>query len=183
MFDDVLLHCDGCRGVDRAVDYGGEMADEIGARLHLLYPIQTDGAEEYRATHKAEGECDTAAPDDQIVARLDRLGVEFEKHVARGRPRDAIPQFCSDNQIDVVVMGAYERTGFTRLFLDNPCEKVIEATDVPVLAVDLAEESIRDLTDYVCWNCRNGFETTADDVGNVQCPYCGSDALNLQRAE
>lgn len=183
MFEEMLLHCDGCRGHDSVVDYGGEIADEVGARLHLLYPVEVDGAEEYRASHKADRECDTEVPADAIVAHLDRLGVPFEKHVERGRPRDAIPQFCSDHEVDVIVTATREQSGLTRYFLRDPCETIIEATDVPVLAVDLTDEDIEDLTDYFCWNCSSGFETTANDVRRVQCPYCGSDALNRQSAE
>lgn len=176
MFDEVLAYCDSSRGADAAVTAAVELARETDARLHLLYLVQQRGTDRYRATHSEEKVSEDSDARDEIDALVRRAGVESETHVEIGEPKTHIRLFAEKYDADAVVVGVIDKN-FSHIIRNSVAEEVVHSAPMPVLAVQLDEQDVRDVDVYRCRNCESGFQSTVDDSDYVQCPYCGAESV------
>lgn len=78
-------------------------------------------------------------------AESDRFNTFLERHnrsvddddafLLEGDPSDSIPEFASNVNADVVVMGTVGRSGFTGFLIGNTAERIFERVDCDVLAL------------------------------------------------
>jgi universal stress protein E len=73
-------------------------------------------------------------------ARLDRAVDGFEvrpghRHLAEGRPVDAIPRAAKRERSAILAMGIVSRSGLRRFFIGNTAESVVDAVTADVLVV------------------------------------------------
>jgi nucleotide-binding universal stress UspA family protein len=62
-------------------------------------------------------------------------GVQIETRVVEALPVDGILQVARDISADLIAMGTHGRSGFNRLMLGSVAERVLRASEVPVLTV------------------------------------------------
>ena len=142
MYDDILVPTDGSAGMEAVIEHAGRLAAEHGARVHVLYVVDTaslsdlpvDGGVEGVSRHlNTEGE---RALDDVE----DRLEVPVERTLTDGSPAREIVAYATEAGCDVVVMGTHGRTGVDRLILGSVAERVVRSSPVPVLTVRVSPD-------------------------------------------
>ena len=137
MYDHILVPTDGSETVDRVIDAALDIAAHHDATVHLLYVADSnrpnlEAAEsDVRDSLLARGE--SVLEDTATHARERNLHVVTV--VREGDPAPTIVEYADETGIDLVVMPTHGRTGVTRLVLGSITERVIRASEVPVLAI------------------------------------------------
>lgn len=105
MYQNILLATDGSDAARRATEHAIELADQLGAKLHLLSvsedgPQATDKQDEMRTDHQAEA--------NEAVEEAERTasshGVDTSTVVRHGVPQEEIIDVAETNAIDLIVM-------------------------------------------------------------------------------
>ncbi|MFC4245882.1 universal stress protein [Natribaculum luteum] len=136
MYDRILVPTDGSETADLAVDHALEVASRHDAECHVLYVADTNEPSlvriegSVRDVLESEGEEIVTA----AVERARERGVSVRDDVVQGHPAEAICEYATAYEIDLVVMGAHSGDpGQHRL--GSVTEQVIRSADVPVLTV------------------------------------------------
>ena len=142
MYNIILVPTDGSAGMGRVIDHASSLARHHGASLHLLYVVNTASFanlpmetswESVTSMLREEGE--TALRDAE--ARADLEGTLTA--MAEGPPSREIVAYAHDEGCDLIVMGTHGRGGLNRLLLGSVAERVVRASDVPVMTVRVGD--------------------------------------------
>ena len=147
MYEEILVPTDGSEGSKRAVEEAAELAAAFDAVLHVLYVVETRALPMDVDTGEilTELEAEGKQAIDEVVETADAAGVSTtEAVVGRGTPHRAILDYSDQHDVDLVVMGTHGRTGLNRFLLGSVTEKVVRASDVPVLTVRTSGEEAAD---------------------------------------
>jgi nucleotide-binding universal stress UspA family protein len=66
-------------------------------------------------------------------------GLPVETTVLEGSPSREIVRYAEEQDCDLIVMGTHGRGGIDRLLLGSVAERVVRASEVPVLTVRVGE--------------------------------------------
>ncbi|EMA48664.1 MULTISPECIES: universal stress protein [Halococcus] len=167
MYDRILFPTDGSNQAS-ALEHAVDIAELSGGTLHTLYVV--DDAEIPETNRN------------QIVDSYEREGANAIEHVEdvaaerdvavmgdieQGTPHEAILNYADEHDIDLVVMGTRGRSGLDRLLIGSVTERVVRASDVPVLTVSLSshEAAITDTEQAIDLATRSleddGYEVTS----------------------
>jgi len=143
MYDAVLVPTDGSGGTRDAVEHAIDHAKQYDATLHALYVVDSRLGIGNKSTPEdvfeaLEDRGQQAIEDVQTQARAADVGT-ITGSIARGNPHQAILDYVTAEDIDLVVMGTHGRTGLDHYLLGSVTEKVVRLSDVPVLTVPLVE--------------------------------------------
>ena len=148
----ILVPTDLGEGTERALDLACELAQSVGARVHLLNVISIPslgvpelgvaltGTMVDRLVTDSQDALDKLAAETACTAQLGKVLVRA------GDARDMINQTARDLSIDLIVMGTHGRRGITRALLGSVAEAVIRSAPCAVLTVRLRELPARDDT-------------------------------------
>lgn len=138
-YDSVLVPTDGSDCATAALDVGVDVADTVGADLHLLSVIDiptlgADGRVDIELTlleESAEEILDAAGE------RAAAAGVEPVASVVEAGPsvHRSIVAYVESNDVDLLVVGTHGLTGLERVVLGSVTESLVRSAPVPVLAV------------------------------------------------
>lgn len=132
MFADILIAADPDE-MDRSVpEYGFALAESVGADVHLLSVIDEP---QQRDQLRADREAEVRETLDSLVDVARNRGVDADAHVTTGMPAEEIIAAIDRIGVDAAVMGTRARTGIDKLVLGSVAESVIEESPVPVLTV------------------------------------------------
>jgi nucleotide-binding universal stress UspA family protein len=135
----VLVPVDFSECSEHALDYAVELADKLGASVHVLSVI---GIPSYGVPELGVGI--TATMMDNMIAdnqaALDALArprkLDSKNMIIRaGDARDVILQTAEELGADLIVMGTHGRRGISRALLGSVAEMVVRTAPVPVLTV------------------------------------------------
>ena len=153
MYQTILVPTDGSDVAAGAAAHAFRLARAFDATVHVLYVVDESAGRLLLDTHSvgsvlevlsAEGEAATDTLAEQ--ARAD--GVEVVTDVVRGvHTADAIADYATEHDADLIVMGTRGRHGVKRL-LGSVTERVLTRASVPVLALSptsLAADGVADL--------------------------------------
>ena len=70
-----------------------------------------------------------------VASRLEKAGLKADVAVLVGNPAEEILRFAKDENADLIMMASRGKSGFNRWDMGNVAEKVIRATDIPVVLV------------------------------------------------
>lgn len=163
MYDTVLVPTDGSDHAIRAAEHGYYMARRFDADVHVLNVVDVEGA---------AGMFDAGGVDDRFVGRLEREGERSVETVraaigdesavttalVEGEPSDAILEYATANDADLIAMGTHGRTGVHRYVAGSVTEAVVRRADVPVLTARATDRS-----------------RLAGDYRDILLPFDGSD--------
>jgi len=144
MYDTILLPIDGSEGSDAAATHAIDLANTYDATLHGLVVVDQSTyvgiendirREEIREEQREASE----ALLDDLGDELDEADVDYELDTANGVPGERIPEYATENDVDLIVMGTRGRSGLDRLLLGSTTEKVLRSVDIPVHCVPLRE--------------------------------------------
>ncbi|WP_265110534.1 universal stress protein [Halosolutus halophilus] len=141
----ILVPTDGSDSATAALEHALDVAADRGATVHVLNVADTKQPSLARLgtdvvdVLEREGEAIVSDAADRAAER----GVSVSTHVVQGEPREAIVDSITDNEFDLVVMGAHGRRGLGEYVLGSVTDYVVNMTDVPVLTVRAAEDATR----------------------------------------
>ena len=145
LFRKVLIATDGSEYTKKAVDYGIDLANNTGAKLHAIYVIDTRvydsiplSAPMDYAYSVLRQEGDTAIK--SVASRAEAAGLEVEGIIAQGHPADEIIKYAEKNSIDLIVMGTLGKSGLERFLMGSVADKVIRNSKIPVIAVPVRKK-------------------------------------------
>jgi nucleotide-binding universal stress UspA family protein len=139
----ILVPTDLAEGAEQVLDYACELAQPLGAKIHLLnvVGIPALGVPEL-------GVALSATVMDQVVVEnqsaLDRLSARCgaalgQVVIKSGDALDMIHQAAVELGIDLIVMGTHGRRGLSRALLGSIAETVVRSAPCPVLTVRLRD--------------------------------------------
>ena len=142
-YRDILVPTDGSDCADEAVDLGASMASEYDATLHLLSVVAAGGLGVELGSERQSDALEERA--NQIVSEAadaaERASIPsvVEATERNDSVADAVREYVTANDVDLVVAGTHGRTGVERYLLGSVTEKVVRTASVPVLAVPTPE--------------------------------------------
>jgi nucleotide-binding universal stress UspA family protein len=137
----ILIATDGSETANEAADFGIEMVGCSGAKVYALYVVDTTP---YRSvpldqiwSKETLDELEKAGNEaTSYVERIGKaVGIEVESRVLKGHPVEKILNFAEDNNIDMVIVGSFGKSGYERILLGSVSEKIIRHAKIPVLVV------------------------------------------------
>lgn len=144
MYDEILVPTDGSDAATRALDHALDIAGQYDARIHALYVVDANAYSTLEAGTDVVISALEEEGNEAIEAVADRAaaaGVETATEVTTGTVHRTIIEYADDHGIDLIVMGTHGRRGLDRYLLGSVTEKVVRASDVPVLTIRAAEKS------------------------------------------
>lgn len=153
MYDTILVPTDGSEVAENAVEHALELAERYDAAVHALYVVDVDAVDVGLGTEQVErikrgklGEMPelerrARSATGHVVDRGEDRGLAVTESVAAGRPHTEIADYAEENGVDLIVMGSAGRGGVRRALLGSVAERTLRTTTIPVLVVDVREES------------------------------------------
>lgn len=121
-----------------------QMADHYGAALYVVYAQQPMGepmlsswgigGDDVLRNMQAEIKEDSRNRLQELVDEC-APGDDVKATVVTGHPRDAIPDYVSANNIDLIVMGTVCRTGIKGFLVGNTAESILSEVNCSILAL------------------------------------------------
>lgn len=137
----ILIARDFDHSSDKAVEYATDLAEALGATLHVVYGALQQG-------HPDNVPPEAEIPDSVFLEQLKsetrpllngtpaRETLRIQYAVARGLNRArGIVQYAAEHEIDLIVTGSHERTALGRLFHPSVAQKVARSATCPVSIV------------------------------------------------
>jgi universal stress protein A len=125
---------------DRAVHYAAALAEDYGAKIHLLHvvtpllPVAPDlpmaTASVMQSVEKA-----AAAQMKKLVEKLRACGLDVTSKILTGDVHILIERTIGGVKPDLIVMGSHARSGVERLFMGSVSEWLMRNSPVPVLVI------------------------------------------------
>ncbi len=134
----ILVPTDGSKYSYRAGEHAVYLAKTIGARLYVLYVVDTDMA--FRSgIHYAEDvsgmEKSGPGATGRIRAMCERAGVPCEEMIVKGKPAETIVETAERAGIDLIVIGSLGMSAIERVLIGSVSDKVMRHAKCPVLLV------------------------------------------------
>ncbi|AGB37234.1 universal stress protein [Natronococcus occultus] len=138
MYDNVLIATDGSDEAEGAIDHGLDLAEKVGAKVHVLYVVETKANyiltvglsdDELRSYRKYGEEVVT-----RVIDRASERGLSGEGVIRTGRPAAEIVDYGAENDVDLILLGKQGHGAIDR-HLGSTSEKVIRMADTPVTVV------------------------------------------------
>jgi nucleotide-binding universal stress UspA family protein len=133
-YESILIPTDGSAAADAAVSHAVAIADRFEATIHVLY-VMRSGRGVPSPSDPARTEAEEIVGG--VAEKADQRGREVKTHVQAGSPHDRIRNFISEHGIDLVTMGTHGRSGVERYLLGSVTEKVLRASDAPIITARL----------------------------------------------
>ena len=120
---------------DRALAYARDLARTFGAELLVLHVtenhfLRASAADPRDIDAGVRNQLARRLTDDD--RRLSRASVALE---ASDHPADAILEFATTREVDLIVMGTHGRRAMARLLMGSVAERVVRLAHCPVLTV------------------------------------------------
>lgn len=118
-----------------------ELATATGGELHAWHAWEPGlgsaiGGLDRPLASELPGERAAQRHQEALDEALQAAGVEPARTViVQGRPERALPEYCRQERIDVVVMGAIARNPFGRIFIGSTAERVLDQLPCDLLVV------------------------------------------------
>ncbi|WP_440952620.1 universal stress protein [Methanococcoides sp. FTZ1] len=140
LYKKILIATDGSEKNKKAISYGIEFAKLSGAKLYVVYVVDTAafasipmdaGWEMMYELLETEGKGALTNVEELASA----AGLQSESAVLEGHPSHEILEYAKNNDVDLIVVGTLGKGGIDRFLLGSVAEKVTRNSEVPVLVV------------------------------------------------
>jgi len=74
----------------------------------------------------------------QVSERLIKSGIKSDTVILSGKAADRLTRYAVNNDIDLIIMATHGRSGISKLFWGSVAEKILRATEIPVLLIKTA---------------------------------------------
>lgn len=142
MYDTILLPTDGSDGAAEALEHAMGAADAYDAELHVISVVDKRvflaAAVDKKEAVRSELTDDAEAAVVDLAERAEEAGLEVTTATPEGVPHREIRTYAKEAHVDLLVVGTHGRTGREkRLNLGSTTERLVKATDRPILVVDI----------------------------------------------
>jgi len=141
-FHNILIPVDFSDLSALALRYAAALAQCSGARMALVYAHTFSPPPYFTGHNLNELERQFRASFTEAEQALRQFAVStlgaaagVEAQVLEGTPADTILKYAADRQIDLIAMGTHGRSGVNRWMLGSVAERVLRASEIPVLTV------------------------------------------------
>ncbi|WP_101297178.1 universal stress protein [Halegenticoccus soli] len=139
MYTNLLVPTDGSDASAAAIDQALAIAEGVGATVHFLYVVDVGtemsasgtGTIADELTETLSEEAERAL--DEAAARADEEGVAYERETLEGVPHEAIVDYSTTHDIDLISVGASGRSGIKEHLLGSTTDRVVRSSDTSVL--------------------------------------------------
>ena len=146
MHETVLIATDGSEEVERAVNYGIDLAEAFDAEVHVLYVVETEAtyiltvglSDKDMEKYEEYGEEVVTG----VVERATDRGLDGRGTVRKGRVAEEIVEYADQEVIDAVVMGSAYRGKIGNL-IGGTTDKVVRSATVPVITKRMSADEVR----------------------------------------
>lgn len=137
----ILSPVDFGAGSDHALDTALDLAQAVGATVHLLHVYQIpvygfpDGA--FLAGPEIATRLSEAAQKglDGIVQRVRARYPNVQGQLRQGNPPDEICAAAKQLNVDLIVLGTHGRKGIAHALMGSVAERVVRTSNIPVLTI------------------------------------------------
>ncbi len=120
---------------DAALTYASQLANQLGAELHVLHTWQLSAYASPASDLAKDTERSLVKDMESAIARMCPPGTKVQKHLRLGPAAETIVATARELSIDHIVMGTNGKTGIERLLVGSVAEEVVRSADVPVTTV------------------------------------------------
>ncbi len=121
-FKNILIATDGSEHARTAVTEAIEIAKRSGSGMIAVSVVRSKD-------EKKKAEANVG----DVVLAAQQADIRIETIALVGKPHDVIVGTAKDRTVDLIVMGAYGKTGLKRILMGSTTEKVIKLTECAVL--------------------------------------------------
>ena len=140
MYDTILVPVDGSEPSTAAIEHARNLAQHESATVHVIHAIEMRSPGVTMGRVPTDVMTDVQEEAEQLVSdatdTLEAAGIDTRSEVVDGTASEAIPEYASEHDIDLIVMGTHGRTGVKRVLLGSATERTLRAADAPVLVVE-----------------------------------------------
>lgn len=142
MYTRILFPTDGSDAATAALGYALDVAAAHDATLHVLNVADTTRDSLTRIGDEVVDVLEREGREivDAAAERARDRGVPVVADVLQGDPGETILEYADAADVDLVVMPTHGRKGLHRVLLGSVTERVCNASDVPVVTVNPAED-------------------------------------------
>ncbi|MWV39401.1 universal stress protein [Natrialba sp. INN-245] len=153
MYDTILVPTDGSTVAENAIEHAIDLAATYDADVHALYVVDISAMDVAVGTEQVDrlrqGDLDDL-PElreraTEAVSQVSQAAAEHDLNVTEaivaGNPHKRISTYADDHAVDLIVMGSAGRGGVRRALLGSVAERTLRTTDIPVLVVDVRQDS------------------------------------------
>lgn len=146
MSQTILFPTDGEAGVREATEYTLDLAETIGAVVHVLFVVDEriytayTGDDYTDEQENLEHALEKAGQDalDVVAEQASERGIEMKRILRHGQPASEIVDVADEIDADTIVMGTKTKQGGRKQDLGSVSENVLRLTDRPVTVVKSA---------------------------------------------
>jgi len=139
VYDRLLVPLGSDTDTVQTVQLATELAERWGSSVHLLR-VADDGSRRPLSSVRSTADADYEVQLPTAVRDLiEDSGETVTTHTVEGTRHDAIVEYASEADIDLVVMGQDGEDGFRTRLIDSVIDKVVRRSPVPVLVVPTEE--------------------------------------------
>lgn len=138
MIEKILIPTDGSKQAERAVEYGLNLAETVGAEVHALYVAETQasyiltvGLDDDSIEELEEYGEETVT---DVISRASDRGLSGKGAVRRGKVAPEIVDYAEEKGIGQIVVGRQGR-GAVEKYMGSTAEKVVRMSELPVTVV------------------------------------------------
>ncbi|MFB6102336.1 MAG: universal stress protein [Haloplanus sp.] len=138
VYDQVVIPTDGSDDAERAADHGLELAEHYGAEVHVVYVVDTTVYDLQDSPRSIVGLLESGGQKavESIAADAEERNLPVTTGVMRGRPAEAIREYATGVNADLVVAGTRGRAADTDHLLGSTTARLLRRADRPVLVVE-----------------------------------------------
>lgn len=139
MYETVLVGIDDSESAQKALEHAVELAQAVGATLHVVTVVDSQanpmkfGITEVAELHRAK-----TTLVDRIANAIDDGDLTAE--IRRGDPPDALLEYASEIDADLLVVGESEAGRLESAIFDGTTEQLAKRTQIPLTIVPLQNE-------------------------------------------
>lgn len=144
MFGKILLCLDGSSHSEQMVPYSTEIARRFASRVTLLQVLQIPSSLAAASAQGAENVIEEELRRlsfeahqylEGVAAQMKEKGVPTEVSVIEGSPGDAIVEYASQSEMELIVVATHGRKNLGRLVFGSVADHVMRHSMIPVLSM------------------------------------------------
>jgi len=137
MYHRILVPLDTSELAEVALPYAEQMAGRLGSEITLMSVSHSAGEKEQRVfrSYIQETVAVTKERANRYLEKPTGQDVKVESAILVGNPAEEIVDYAERENIDVIVMATHGRSGIGRWALGSVADKVLRATERPVVLI------------------------------------------------
>ena len=136
MYNTILVGIDGSDEATGALEHAIDLADAVGATLHVVSVVETTGSSmRFGVTEVDELNRAVSELVDDVVDAHASQTVEITGDIRRGRPAESLLEYASEHGVDLILVGQHGSDGLASAILGSTTDRLARLTEIPMTIV------------------------------------------------